>query len=314
MLKRFGHSILRGLRIVRYKGFVTTIGFVADSVFKRSWNLWKSKFGYLRIRGFFRLGYFMNFKNPASFNEQINIRKFSSELEVFARYADKFLVRDILKNKGYAYLLNDLVSVYKKEDEFLIENLPDDVVIKANYGSGMNILKPKISASQYPEVNKQVRSWFNGNYNQRVYGTEFHYELISPQVIVEKFLRNTDESPLLDYKFYCFHGKVEFVDLIDNSHGIPLMYVYDKNWKQMDFTLYNKPVIGRFPKPEVLNEMVRIAEDLSTEFDFVRIDLYLLDNKRIVFGEYTFFPGGGLLKFNPKRMDKHYGEILKSDS
>lgn len=47
-------------------------------------------------------------------------------------------------------------------------------------------------------------------------------------------------------------------------------------------------------KPEHLKEMVRIAEVLASDFEFVRVDLYDFKGK-IYFGELTFSPWGGIM-------------------
>jgi len=49
--------------------------------------------------------------------------------------------------------------------------------------------------------------------------------------------------------------------------------------------------INRTPinKPANFNEMISLAETLSSDFPFVRVDLYQLNNN-IIFGELTFTP------------------------
>lgn len=53
--------------------------------------------------------------------------------------------------------------------------------------------------------------------------------------------------------------------------------------------------------------MIRIAETLAADTDFVRVDLYLLPD-RIVFGELTSYPAGGDSPFRPERFDAEFGE------
>jgi hypothetical protein len=55
--------------------------------------------------------------------------------------------------------------------------------------------------------------------------------------------------------------------------------------------------------------MIEYAEILAGNFPFVRVDLcdYL---GNIVFGELTFFPGGGLLGFQPESADYEMGNKL----
>lgn len=56
--------------------------------------------------------------------------------------------------------------------------------------------------------------------------------------------------------------------------------------------------------------MIEIAEKLSANLPFVRIDLYYVDG-RIYFGEYTFFPGNGIEEFNPEEWDLRLGKMIE---
>ena len=46
-------------------------------------------------------------------------------------------------------------------------------------------------------------------------------------------------------------------------------------------------------RPQVLNEMISVAERLAEPFPFVRVDLYQYEEK-VLFGELTFTPMGAL--------------------
>lgn len=45
-----------------------------------------------------------------------------------------------------------------------------------------------------------------------------------------------------------------------------------------------------------------IAETLSADFPFVRVDLYYVQNK-VYFGELTFYPWSGYVQFSPDGFD-----------
>ena len=48
--------------------------------------------------------------------------------------------------------------------------------------------------------------------------------------------------------------------------------------------------------------MTNLATKLSKDYPFVRVDFYNIEG-RIVFGELTFTPGGGVSKFSPIEKD-----------
>ncbi len=47
-------------------------------------------------------------------------------------------------------------------------------------------------------------------------------------------------------------------------------------------------------QPLVLNKMVKMAKDLSSDFPYVRVDLYGIGEK-VYFGELTFTPSGNIV-------------------
>ena len=60
-------------------------------------------------------------------------------------------------------------------------------------------------------------------------------------------------------------------------------------------------------KPKNLEKMLWIAEKLSKNFEYVRVDLYN-PNGVIKFGEMTFTPAGGLDDM-PENFDKYLGGL-----
>ena len=53
--------------------------------------------------------------------------------------------------------------------------------------------------------------------------------------------------------------------------------------------------------------MIDIAETLSADFDFVRVDLFQPNGDEIVFGEMTFSPTAGYIPFGPPEYDSILG-------
>ena len=69
---------------------------------------------------------------------------------------------------------------------------------------------------------------------------------------------------------------------------------------------------GEIKKPDKLNEMINIANRLSHNIHFARIDLYYHLNT-IYFGEITLTPGNNLEKFKPEKYDKIFGNYYNSN-
>ena len=62
----------------------------------------------------------------------------------------------------------------------------------------------------------------------------------------------------------------------------------------------------KFNKPKKLKEMIEIAKKLSSDFDYVRVDLYEVEGK-IYFGELTFTDGSGYDLLKPDKYDIEWG-------
>ena len=56
--------------------------------------------------------------------------------------------------------------------------------------------------------------------------------------------------------------------------------------------------------------MVGIAEILSKDFPYVRVDLYHLNDGQIKFGEMTFTPSSGQCTWIPEGTDEMLGELI----
>lgn len=65
-----------------------------------------------------------------------------------------------------------------------------------------------------------------------------------------------------------------------------------------------------YPKPQHFDEMLQIARKLSKDFPFARVDFYDLP-ERLMLGEITFYPGGGLCPYEPQSFDDHCGELFQ---
>lgn len=255
----------------------------------------------------------LNLKNPLSFNEKIQWLKLYDATALKTRLADKYLVRDWIKDKiGEQYLI-PILGVWDKFEDIKIDELPNSFALKANHGSGWNIVVPDKSQLDRNSSKEKFENWLSLN-SAYIAGFQMHYRDIPPKIIAEQYIEN-DNGNLYDYKIYCFNGKPEYIQVVGDRN--PQTHkgresFYDTQWVRQPFTSgVNPPYEAEKPRPDNLDEMLRIAEKLSQDFIFVRVDLYKLDNDDIKFGEMTFTPNSGFNQWTPPKMDMILGEKIK---
>ena len=94
----------------------------------------------LKIQYFIKTKRRLNLKNPKTFGEKIQWLKLYDSTPIKTRLADKYLVRDWIKEKiGEEYLI-PLLGVWEKADDIEWENLPNRFVLKCNHGCAYNII------------------------------------------------------------------------------------------------------------------------------------------------------------------------------
>ena len=248
------------------------------------------------------------FINYNTLNEYIHHRSLFEHNELFTKCADKYLVRDYVKDRvGEQYLI-PLIDVVDKVDEIDYEKLPKEFVLKVNHGSGQNILVWNKENIDKKEVACQLNYWLKRNhyYSAR----EWQYKNIKPKIIIEKLLVDKNGNIPDDIKFHCFDGKIEFIQVDTDRFTTHKRVLYNTKWEKQPFLWSPADSNGEpvyklgdgIKRPKKLDEMIFVAEKLSKDFKYVRVDLYLhIDN--IYFGELTFTHGGGLEKFFPEKYD-----------
>lgn len=254
----------------------------------------------------YKLKYIPNFIKPRSFNEKLNFIKLNrTQFKLRCYISDRLSVRDYVKKNSPDCVLIDVLWHGACLDEKVWGNMPQKFVIKANHGSGMVLIvdKEKHSYSQVFEISEK---WKNTDYAKR--GGEWFYKDLDRTLIIEEFVQFENDVPP-DYKFFCFHGKVKLVQVDLDRYSCHVRNLYDENFSFLEESLYY-PRGYEIAQPFQFEKAKKIAEQLSAEFDFIRVDLYLLENK-VLFGELTNLPGNGFESFNPKYFDFQVGQWLQ---
>lgn len=248
--------------------------------------------------------YIPRLKNPRSLNEKINYIKLYNRNPLRKKIVDRLKVREYVKSLNTECKLPDILWHGDIFNADIWESLPIEFVIKANHGSKMTLIVDKKS-SNYKKVTGIVQSWLKKDYSS--FGREWMYSNLKKYLLVEEKLNIDGEIPP-DFKFFVLNGRVELVQVDLDRFGSHKRNLYSRAFKKLDAT-YGYPSTGNIDKPKGFEKAVDIAESLSIDFDFIRVDLYLVDGE-IYFGELTNTPENGFLKFTPKSLDFELGAKL----
>lgn len=265
---------------------------------------------YLRLMFFLRMGYKLNLVNPRSFSEKIQWLKLYNRNPLYTTLVDKCAVKEyVAKIIGEEYVISSL-GVWDNAKNIDFDSLPNQFVLKTTNGGGGDVVicKDKKLLDQSFVIRQLNNGLKKSIYNKL---REWPYKNVKPRIIAERYL-SANESGLYDYKVHCFNGNAKFVLVCSERYskdGLKEDF-YDLDWNLMPVSRPKHKNSGkRIPRPDNFEKMIEVAEKFSSEIPFLRVDFYEVD-KRLFFGELTFYPASGFEKFNPESWDYIFGDYL----
>ncbi len=298
---------------------------IADNVWRRISPIIPDKL-YLSVLYRINFGYWMNFKKPLSFNEKLQWLKLYDRKPEYIKMVDKYEAKKYVASLIGEEHIIPTYGVWSEYRDINFHKLPNQFVLKCTHDSGgVVICKDKSSFNYLSAKNKLTKSLKKKYFWE---GREWPYKFVKPQIIAEKFLsslsnNNTDNNKdyesrnpgetkeIMDYKFFCFNGKVEFFKI-----DIDRFQAHKANYYDLDFNLlpFREKALPNFKDyqlelPDNFHEMIRYAERIANGIKFARIDFYDVD-EHIYFGEITFYPAAGLGQFVPNKYDLEIGNKL----
>ena len=256
----------------------------------------------------------MNWEHPVDFNEKINWLKLYSDTSLWTRCADKYKVRDYVKQKGYEDLLVPLLGKWDNTEDIDFIKLPNSFVLKTNHGSGDVIIVKDKKRANLDEIKKKLNQNLKTPYGK--YQGESHYLGIQPCIIAEPLLlQNSSVScSIIDYKVICFNGKPYCtLCFFNRKEGHYDFELHDLNWQChpecLVFNEHSRDGKGRIEKPKSYDLMLKAASVLSKGFPQVRVDFYEIDGKPLL-SELTFTTTGGCIRYLTDEFLKELGDQI----
>ncbi|MEQ8704202.1 MAG: ATP-grasp fold amidoligase family protein [Phaeodactylibacter sp.] len=254
-----------------------------------------------------RMGQTLNLQRPLAFSEKIQWLKLNGFRAQMTTLADKVAVKEYVKlTLGEQYVIPTL-AVYDQASEINYNQLPGEFILKANHGSGWNFLVLDKQNSPEKKAKKYFEFWLKKNYYPG--SKEKPYKAITPKVIAEPLIRDASGSLPKDYKTFCFNGEPEYIQVDVDRFSKHTRAIYNTKWEKQPYSIGYEMYSREIAKPSKLDDLLNLARKLSSGWSFVRIDFYLCD-ANIYFGEFTFYPGGGMEKFTDHKWDLEWGEKI----
>lgn len=261
---------------------------------------------YYRIY-FLKKGKILRINNPVNINDLIiHGIIYHSESRLRINLTDKIKVREYVKDKGLSDILVPLISIYHSVDDIDLDQLPDKFALKANHGSGFNLILDKSESINLEIIKTIANNWISKSLPIE-FDFEPHYQYIEPKLYAEIYIDDFSEDKFpIDYKLFCIYGKPLFIQTViryydDYRRLKHKCDTYDLDWKRLNYVKQEYLVDNEVSEPKNLELMINYAESLSENLDFARVDLYNIEGK-IFFGEITFTPGAGVLSYFTKEM------------
>jgi len=224
---------------------------------------------------------------------------------------DKYHVRKYVETKVGSDYLIPLLWEGVRPDQIPFDLLPSEFVIKASHGCSYNILVEDKASIDREKIIHKLNKWLTENYCEEfLIGIEWGYKNIKPRIIIESFIKDNGKCPI-DYKFWCFSGRVESISVHFDRFGKHSTRSFDGDFEPGGLSFQLPFYSGEYKRPSNYKDMIYVAESLAEGFDFIRVDLYNVENK-IYFGELTPYPGGVTNSFKPDTVDMILGEKWKS--
>lgn len=263
---------------------------------------------YLKIKYRASMGKKLNLKNPTTYTEKLQWLKLHNRNPEHTKLVDKYEAKACVAEKiGEEYIIPTL-GVWDNVEDIDFDALPNQFVLKCTHDSGGLVICRDKSKLDIAEVKRKLSRSLKRDFYY--VGREWPYKNVKPRILAETYMEDTETAELRDYKFYCFDGVPKVVTVVtERKTGIRLDH-FDMNFENLGFRRAGPNSGKKVKKPETFENMRKLAETLSKGLPHARIDLYEVNGKNY-FGEITFYPGNGMVPFEPEEWDYTFGSWIK---
>lgn len=126
--------------------------------------------------------------DPITLNEKVLWLKLNRYMRdpLVIQCADKYEVRKYVESCGCGEILNELYAVFDSVDDIVWDELPNQFVLKWNFGAGRNVICTDKTQMNEREVLYQMRKW--GKEKCWLQHSEMQYKYIKKKIICERLI------------------------------------------------------------------------------------------------------------------------------
>lgn len=250
----------------------------------------------------------LDLNNPKTYTEKMQWLKLYDHNPMYTIMQDKYLVREIIKEKiGEEYLIPQY-GVWKSVDEIDFSILPDQFVLKCNHDYNSVIICKDKGTFNFDAAKKKLDLALKNDFWKN--GRQWAYKDIPRRIIAEKFMKNGDEDYLTDYKFFCFNGEPKIMYCSKDKAENPTTDFFDMDYNRLQIMSRDPNSLVPPEKPVQFEKMKELAHILSVGYPHIRVDFYVI-NGFIYFGELTMYHNSGLIPFKPQEWEEKMGEWIE---
>ena len=251
----------------------------------------------------------LNLDDPKTFNEKLQWLKLYNRNPAYTNMVDKYAVKFLVSDRiGNEYII-PTIGLWEHFEDIDFDALPNQFVLKCTHDSGgIAICKDKslfdYKRAKYILGRSLKRDYFWG-------GREWAYKNVPPRIIAEPYIVDESGFELKDYKIHNFNGEPKLIQVDFGRFSDHKRNIYTTDWQFVDATIcYPNDPERQIERPSRLEEMLDISRTFAKGIPYVRTDLYVIGDK-ILFGEFTFYHGGGMERITPESLNVKMGEWIE---
>jgi hypothetical protein len=237
------------------------------------------------------------------FNDYLRVLKTGPELEnpLRHRISDKVLCKAYVEERLGPGTTVPTLAVLDSAGAIAVYRPPVwPVAVKPTHSSGRFLRIG--SDAEWVAAQAEITGWLEHDYFR--VSLERNYAGLARRVIVEPWL---EEELRLEGSVHCRDGVPKVVSLIDRYSKD--RQSFDTDRRAMGVSLAFPTTDFRLEDWSFFDPLLDAARKLSADLPYIRIDFYT-DGRRVVFGELTNLPAGGIGRFYPANGEEIFSRVF----